>query len=355
VLRVAALGEVLSSGEGASLRGTLFADYASYKLGMTIRRGPEVLVLGSSRVMHTRAALFSRCASARCFYNAGGGMPDLKTGLQFFRELVRAGAAPRVLMVGVDTWDFNAGFAPVGTDAAEPVRRVGVDGLRYALAVAVDTLMLAPSEPAIRDLLVGRTEVPPGVTGIAAITAGSGFRPDGSYVYSRRDMAAFTSAPGRDPVGYADVVRRCGNRFECPARGPDQRAVGYLTELFALARDAGTTVVVYTPVFADEVAAAIDAAQPRVLPETDRIVSAAASRFGFPFFAVKTGADLGCERTEFFDGTHGSEVCDARLLLRMLADPRIAEILGPYASAEAIRALVDARASPLLLLREGGT
>ena len=351
VARVAAVGEVLSIDEGAALRGTLFADYAAYKREITVRRKPELLVLGSSRVMAVRGQLFSECVARGCFYNAGGGMPELKTGLTFFREIAAAGAAPRVLLLGVDFWDFNGRFSLVRDDVAEPVRREGLDGLRYAVSVSYETAKRSLGDRAVRDLLVGASGVPPATAGIAALVNGSGFRPDGSYVYSRADMTKLSGSPGIDPVGYATSAKRCGYHFECFDR-LDPRAIGYLEGLLALAARHGTMVILWTPAMADEVAVALREAQPAVLPEVERVVSAAAGRHGFPFVAVRSVAELGCAADEIFDGLHPSEVCDARLVLRLLADAGAGAVLSRYTSAEHVRALIERRASGLLLVGE---
>jgi hypothetical protein len=98
VARVAAVGEVLSIDEGAALRGTLFADYAAYKREITVRRRPELLVLGSSRVMAVRGQHFSECQPRGCFDNAGGG--SFRSGLGLSDELLAYGLFPFLAVVG---------------------------------------------------------------------------------------------------------------------------------------------------------------------------------------------------------------------------------------------------------------
>jgi hypothetical protein len=348
MVRLRGLGEIYGSGDPSTLRGTLFADYAAYKLDQTTRRRPDVLVLGSSRVMSVRAEDLTLCGADTCFYNAGGGMPELRTGVEFYRALSERGVAPAVLILGVDIWDLNDAFAPVGADQPEPVRREGIEALRYALSVSKEIAGLTITDPRVRGVVFGQG-VPAGDRGIGAAIDGAGFRRDGSYVYSRSFMVASRAAPGVDPVGYARSVRECGYRFECHA-APSARANAHLDELLTLAEKAGTTVIIYTPVLSDDVADALRSYQPTAMADLAATVAAAAARHHARPVLLERGSDLGCDRAEFFDGIHPSEVCDARLMLRLLADPGAGPILGRYTDPAGLRALIGASGSPLLLV-----
>src|SRR5438128_1958379 len=83
----------------------------AYQLRETLRRRPELLVLGSSRVLSTREFFFPGCERRWCFYNAGLGMRTLREGLEFMRA-VTAVSPPRVLVLGVDQWQLNPSYRP---------------------------------------------------------------------------------------------------------------------------------------------------------------------------------------------------------------------------------------------------
>src|SRR6266496_2172656 len=86
------------------LRRLFDQQFYLYKFNEIQRRRPEVLALGSSRVMQFRAQMFGE--DSKVFYDAGGivqCIEDLTLVLHQMPEL-----KPRVVILGVDMWWFNA-------------------------------------------------------------------------------------------------------------------------------------------------------------------------------------------------------------------------------------------------------
>jgi hypothetical protein len=80
---------------------------------------PEVLVLGSSRVMPLRADLFA----PRSFFNAGvssATLDDILAVQQVFAERGNTGRGPSLILVGIDPWMLRANEAMVAWQTLAP-------------------------------------------------------------------------------------------------------------------------------------------------------------------------------------------------------------------------------------------
>ncbi len=180
--RLAALGEILTDvvpHQRVAIVGPLHSNAPTFKLAEARRRGAELLVLGSSRVMKLRESMFDRCSHDHCFYNAGGGMPTIATGLALLRQLPRD-KWPRVLVLGLDLWHFDPAY---DADKNE-VTKLDIDlrdRLGSALAVTRQVALDLPSEAAVREVVLGRKATPGDKLGLNAIIHDSGFRADGSF------------------------------------------------------------------------------------------------------------------------------------------------------------------------------
>ena len=72
----------------------LLGQDAIYKTKMTKKLKPEIVVLGSSRVMQFRREFFN---NNLIFYNAGGSMPNIDRGIEFINDITKV-YTPKVIM-----------------------------------------------------------------------------------------------------------------------------------------------------------------------------------------------------------------------------------------------------------------
>src|SRR5579871_4488684 len=96
------ISQIASLQQGAApiLFGRAYRDnFVAYKITSARLRKPEILALGSSRVLQFRAPLFNKKRSA--FYNAGSAGPSLAAELDFLNHL-GDGGLPKVLILGLD-------------------------------------------------------------------------------------------------------------------------------------------------------------------------------------------------------------------------------------------------------------
>jgi len=338
LLRLVSLGEVLNDSAPAGevrLYGPRYSDFATFKAAETYRRDPDIVVLGSSRVMQFRESMFTGCGPRpNCFYNAGGALPTIRAGNEFLRAL-GPDQAPRVLLLGLDIWHFDPNFDPRKHDDRQ-LRSSFQDQLGRAMSVTRDVAAQLLTDPEIRGIVIGSRLAPAGVRGINAILDGSGFRSDGSYRYGRDVLDRVASQASS--VRSADELMRIateGTRFEHFASA-DEASMAELQELIGHARRSNSTLIAFTPPFSDDVAAAIDA-EPGLragFADVERRLAALFASQGVPFVAIRRFSDIGCGDSERFDGYHPTEVCNARLLLKLLQEPEIVGALAPYAAVD---------------------
>ena len=350
--RFALLGEVdlfdtdaalLSEG----LHGPLSESFAEYKLRMTSALAPDLVVLGSSRVMQLRDVLFDGCQSRRCFYNAGGAATTIAEASTFLDSLPRP---PRVVLLGLDVWQFDPNDA-TNTHQPETLRPSTLERMRRALGIVREFTPRLYDDSELRSLIVSVRSMPQGVRGVRAVLRGEGFRPDGSYSYGAAFLseveAESTSARSLDAL--SRIARSCC-RFE-HFSVPDPRSLAELETVVNSAQARGTTVVVFTPPYSDEVVDAVER-DPGVaagFAAVDASLRDTFARLHVPFVSVGRASDIRCEPDEMLDGLHPSEVCAARLLAAMLSSGEVADVLRPYVTPVHLASLLAQTRSPLML------
>lgn len=353
-VRLVHLGEIalpIGAGPTVALSGTLFTDDPIRNLREVLRRQPDVVVLGSSRVGALRAEMFAGCHDRPgCFYNATGAMATIRTGLEFFRSLSSV-RAPDLLVVGIDVWDFDPNHRPAVREFADPLQRDLRGHLDHALAITRRVAALSLTDAGIRDVVLGRRTVPADAAGLAAIIHRTGYRPDGSFespvsVWRR----AITFSDEDRSAEHLHSLRIGGYDFE-PFERADDQALRDLGDLLDLAAARGTKIAAFTPPFGDALAAAMRA-QPHYAEGLADIYARLAQTFadrGIPFLAGLSMSDYGCGSDEHIDGMHMSEVCAARVLMSVAGSPGGARALGGYVDARDLSRRLATRQSSFLL------
>lgn len=307
------------------------------RLSVDMRR-PEVLALGSSRILQFRAGFFNRQPTA--FYNAAAPAWRLPQVLDLL-ENIPPDAAPEVLILAVDLPWFNAAYA----GDAFPEDRSDFDHLFDADSGLIkDVLMNVPLDrPGFRlASYLERRE--PGAGGLAlglrAIRDGHGFRGDGSEQYGDFLIAGWLYPPntreahlvwmreGREMYVYGDTV--------------SADALAMMERLLSAAQARGITVIGFLPSYMpslwDEMIARGDHAY---MGEAARALRAMFERYGYPFFDFSDGVSTTDD--EFFDGWHASELSNLRLYIQMAE--ALPDILGVYSDVASLREIADSAGS----------
>ena len=318
-MMVLALGGELSSVAGVvtrQMRGTplLYGEAYSnpvkrFKLLAIQRRRPDVLVLGSSRVMQFRADSF---LDPSVVYNGGG---SIATVWDFRHVLDRLDPThpPKVLILGLDQWFFNPNWAErpdLGVHEFEAEDT--------PLNVIQRNWRAVYQELAAGKISLGRLLAGGPCVGLNAMMQNNGFRNDGSYLYGR--VIAEPDRPDHWDPGFQDTfvrIERGERRFEWSDR-VDGPAVAELDRALDAAARKGIHVVGVLPPFAPSVLARLRASGR--YPYLAKLLPALRPAFearGFEVVDLTDAGPLGVTDAEFIDGFHGSDKTYLRVTLRL--------------------------------------
>jgi hypothetical protein len=286
---------------------------ARYKFVSVVERRPELLVLGTSRVLAIRSAAFK--ADSR-FFNAGNGVTRLRH-YRAFVQRIPAGQEPRLLLLGLDQYFFNARFDKLAADGFEA---------QWEQDPEPTGIFFGSWKRVYGDYFSGKFGLPdlvdtPGQTriGLNARVQLNAFRKDGSYTWA--SYVADPANPRHEDHGFRNTLDRIakGNRrFEYGEQVSDAA----LQEVDALLRDCkarGIHVVAFLPPFAHTVLRSMRERSADygylagIMPGLRPIFL----RHGFVLEDYSDLAGLGATDRETIDGFHGSEKAYLRLLLRL--------------------------------------
>lgn len=300
-------------------------------------RKPDVLALGSSRILQFRAAFFNRQPDA--FYNAAAPAWRLPQVDALVRGIAPADL-PDVLILALDPPWFNDAY--VGDDLPSPV-----GDLEHALLVDRRVLQdffggVAFDRPGFDNATYFQRSEPGGsgalALGLRAIRDGHGFRSDGSEQYGDFLIARWLWQP-QQRENHLDMMRR-GDEMYVYGDTVSEPALADLDALLAYAAANDVFVIGYLPSYApslwrEMIERGNHTYMTALAPRLDQIFE----RYGFGFFDFSDGASTGTIDDEFFDGWHASELSNLRLYLHMLA--ALPDILGPYSDIDVLRQIAD--------------
>jgi hypothetical protein len=292
-----------------------------FKLLSTETRKPEILAIGSSRVLQFRSMFFNR--NTRAFYNAGAPAWSLDTVDDFLRQLDDS-AWPGILIIGLDHPWFNDAFVPdefpESINDLENIVRVTASVLQEKITGQSDLdfdMLMARREPMYGGLALG----------IKAIRDGHGFRNDGSEQYGDFLVAHFLSQPiERDRHLY---FLQNGEQMYVRGDHVSEAKLSQLENILQRCQEHGTYVIGFSPPFMPTLYEQMMAdGQHGYVPEMIDRLRPLLESYGFAYFDFSNGAWLNANDEDFFDGWHASEMIHIVLYIRMLE--ALPGVLGPY-------------------------
>jgi hypothetical protein len=285
--------------------------YPSYKLLVTLKRHPDVLVLGTSRVFSMRSE-FIREPKNR-FYNAYIFAAPLGAVRQFL-EQIPPNQLPRFLFVDIDPWGFRAD-AEVGPEAEyfRPSSRMQILDFAWRNGIYCGTQRWMYSAP-------------PNFVGASARMNRAGLRPDGS---SYANVRFLDTVPGLLESQLKTVREGADFRFQRGSKSLSADALEEVQRLLSYCSAHHVTVIGYISTYHPALYDAL-----RSDSRMDylwRVAPALAPRFeeiGALLFDFQNPASVGCQADEYLDAFHESEVCTAKVFLAMAnRDARTAAVL----------------------------
>lgn len=280
-------------------------------------RQPQVVMLGSSRVLQFRAQFLNLKPDA--FYNAAAPAWRLDEVEKFLRDITHT---PDVLILGIDLPWFNANYD------GDPIVREPVSDFARIWNINRTVLQDALGGDSFDvEMLLARDE-PGGSGGVSlgfrAIRDGHGFRNDGSEQYGDFLVAQHLWQPhvrGRDMGWLAD-----GIEMYTPADAVSDALFEQFVTILDLAQERDMLVVGFLPPYMPSLWANM-IEDPRfgyVRELLPRLEALFAER-GLPYFDFSDGALLGATDEDFFDGWHPSERIALQAYINMARDvPQLA-------------------------------
>jgi hypothetical protein len=318
-----------------------------YKYLEILRRHPQILVLGSSRVMQFRAEMFG--AQSGAFYNAGGMIHSIED-LNNFLDRLPSDATPKVVILGIDFWWLNSNTKRTAVDAfAVGVKEDGTyDWQGHANAFSGYVRHPRTLGQLIRHTLEKKYNA--NAIGLQALLRGMGFRADGSKRFNLKIPTTDEGWNNRFPS--AKKIDRYIRNGEFPFAFTDGVSRPLLEQLRVAVlklKARGVLIIAYNP---------------PVIAEWDRVASTAPGQKDFwreyhellphffqsldvPFFDVVTTQQFGLDDRYMRDRYHAYDTFTLHALRRFCDDPRI-RIAFPDVPGVAEKALASPKTNPLI-------
>ncbi|PKN30080.1 MAG: hypothetical protein CVU64_05195 [Deltaproteobacteria bacterium HGW-Deltaproteobacteria-21] len=338
--------QIASKDEVLYGRDFLSQQFNIYKLTAIRELRPEILVLGSSRVMQIRSLLFGPFS----FYNAGGMLQNACDLQEYARLVLKKDLpSPRVLIVGIDPWWLNEGY---GSD----VSWLNQEDEAYSFVAHVEALRRAIIGKRLGALLRGLFLPKKSpywgyeAIGSLAIHKDNGFRRDGSRQYSPEILLDYMKDPkfvDREDPPVIERIRSHWGKFALPQRFDHSRA-GAIVQSLEQLRDLGTEIWIFLPPFSTESGQALD-----TIPAYSMWWSTYKHGFahafrsrGFHVVAAFSPRDYGLDDRYMIDGFHPSEVFMAHVVARIV---EIAPETSPLSKLDInfLRGIAESAATPL--------
>jgi hypothetical protein len=277
----------------------------SYKLELIKKVKPNIVALGSSRVMGFRKENFNTS-----FVTAGGGMNYLNEGYKFLKNMYQF-HKPEYIILGLDFWWFNDNFNQPKYFAYHKN-----DGKSINTSKIYKTLTwLIHGKISVSSFanIINRNEIKNPYTnydnlGFSAIATSDGFRSDGSYFYSKIIFGLERNVDEK----FNNTFKRISNgnsRFEYGDKLSKDR-VDILNKILEIIKKNDTKIIVLIPPIANATYRKMEGHQYAFINKFRKLVkSLDIENYDYHNLSVLTQNDCEC-----VDGFHGGDVVYSRIL-----------------------------------------
>lgn len=303
-----------ASGAFALFGSGISQDFVDYKLRLYTAVKPEIITLGSSRVMQFRGRYFTKP-----YLNIGGTAGNLAVLRSTVDAMLKV-HKPEAVILGLDFWWFTEAWEPDPFHEEPPTSGSYVytfDTFKAPYAWLVE------GKISLREFLApvaGRFRKDR--YGIMAQSFDDGFASDGSWYYT----AEITGRRKPFDFRFSDTLKqvRYGIKAFAPAPELSEAHVDALAEICCRLRSRGIKVFLFIPPLASRVLEVMQGERTRY-PQLFRLREVLEAR-GLAVMDFTNPRRFGASDCEFVDGFHGGDVVYARIL-RDMAD-RYAALLA---------------------------
>jgi hypothetical protein len=300
-----------------SIYGSALTDNAyMYKLELLRQVKPDIIALGSSRVLQFREEFFKSR-----FVNCGLAMRSLHEGRIFITDMLRF-HKPKVIIIGLDFWWFKENHHTLSEDDLA-LSRASIMPERFSIAKLTRPFyFLIKNKLSYTDIskALFTPTMSNGVTlfdniGISAIKGAHGFRKDGSQLYSGQVFGINKKFYDEHFKRVLSRVKTGTARFQY-GQEISQGKVKEFTEIVNLCKQNNIQLVLFVSPLAEPIYQAMMAKRNHEYDyvNTFREIVKTAPVEHYDYL----GADqLGSNSCEFYDGYHGGDVTYARILFQI--------------------------------------
>jgi len=312
---------------GSGLNSTFFR----YKLQLVRDVRPDVIAVGSSRVMQ-----FQTRAFRASFVNAGGAANTLNETRMFLDEMFRF-HRPKLILMVLEFYLFNSRFFEPDSypdhfyDETEITRDKLLSPFAWLATGKVPPRLYA--QIVLGDIPSARGTRWPAM-GINAIENAMGFYPDGSYFYG-----GFFQGLSVQDVKFSNTLERIHEgkrRFEY-GTDIDAKRISELREIIAVCRQNKVQLILFLPPVAPAVLRCMQEMSEQY-QYVDRLNTYLRS-LDIEYYDFRDARSLGGSDCEFIDGFHAGNTMHYRMLQWVLKN-RPHSALIPYLNAEVFSPIV---------------
>lgn len=283
--------------------------YPAYKLLATVQHHPEILSLGSSRILSLHSEFIR---STQRFYN--GYVFYTRSGaIRAFLEHLGEQALPRVLVLDIDPWWFR--------DAAVTQPEPGY--FDYPSQIQILDFAWRNGLYALTQPWAMRSG--PNLIGGSARLSKSGLREDGSF---HAETRYFDRVPNLLEKQLDELRRGTDERFLDGSPGVSHRGVDEIQRLLNYCSAHHILLIAYLSTYHPSLYQALrsDPRQAYIWHIADTL-EPMFQKAGAVLFDLQNPAEVGCPASEYLDFGHESEVCTAKVAIAMAnRDSRAASI-----------------------------
>ena len=271
-----------------------------YKQCLFESQKPEVIALGSSRVMLLRKEFFKKA-----FINMGGAMGSFTQGLIAANRMANSNEKLKTVLIGIDFWWFNENIGDTFQLKEPP--RITIRKLLLPFVWLYEGKISKKNYFSAANPFLTRASEKH--IGVFANNNGSGFGSDGSYFYSNFFIGEKYSKARIDT--YAEMAKNGSGRFTYANKMSLDHFNTFKNMLKVLNSNKIRTIIFLTPV------APSIAREMKIRNDDFNYINEMRASFennNIKFYDFLDPSFLGATDTEFYDGIHGSELTYARIL-----------------------------------------
>ena len=306
------------------------------KIEAVKEKSPDILALGTSRVLQIRSFFFNKDAR---FYNAGRGISRIKDIPWFMLQIKKN--KPQIIILGLDQYFFNRNW-----DDLSQVPQKRASNIHLSTFFQMYRSFL-------KDLVKGKIKIQnlstDNFVGFMAKIRHQGFRSDGSYYYGDLTKHPELNEDWQFKDTF-DRIKKKKRRFELGKR-VNPEAVQVLESFLAESKRKNIHVIGFLPPFAHAV-------WEKLLLEKEAFaymfsifntIVPIFAKYGFECHDYSDLLTVGANDSESIDGFHGSEVAYLRIIIDMgMKSPK----LKPFINLQTMKNLLKKAYSPSELFKD---